>query len=160
MCITALVSVARLGRRRAAGGADAPRIGEKVRCRGRVEIGPRAIIRELADIDAGRERITIGADAFVGPHCRIAGTVSIGRDALIAANTQIGKPGADAPVTIGRDVWIGMNARIEPGVRIGNGAIVGAGAHVTADVAAHAVVLGVPAQLRAARQAAQPEVAE
>jgi len=50
------------------------------------------------------------------------------------------------PVTIGHDVWIGHGAVVMPGVTVGNGAVIGANAVVTCDVAAFAVVAGVPAK--------------
>jgi virginiamycin A acetyltransferase len=52
----------------------------------------------------------------------------------------------NAPVTIGNDVWLAQRVLILPGVTIGDGAIVGAGAVVTRDVAAYAIVGGVPAK--------------
>ena len=51
------------------------------------------------------------------------------------------------PVVIEDDVWIGTHAVILPGVTIGHGAVVGAGSVVTRDVAANAIVAGVPARI-------------
>lgn len=51
-----------------------------------------------------------------------------------------------ALVEIGHDVWIGHGAIILPGVTIGHGAVIAAGAVVTKNVAAYAVVGGVPAK--------------
>ncbi|WP_153445933.1 CatB-related O-acetyltransferase [Vibrio algicola] len=61
-------------------------------------------------------------------------------------------------VIIENDVWIGANVTILPGVKISNGAIIATGAVVTKDVAAYAIVGGVPAKL--IRYRFEPEVIE
>ena len=63
----------------------------------------------------------------------------------------------EKPVLIGNDVWVGHGAILLPGVTIGSGAVIAAGAVVTRDVAAYAVVAGVPA--RFLRWRFPPEVA-
>lgn len=62
------------------------------------------------------------------------------------------------PVLIGNDVWIGHGAVIMPGITVGDGAVIAANAVVTRDVAAYAVVGGVPARL--IRYRFPPEEAE
>lgn len=47
---------------------------------------------------------------------------------------------------LGKNVWVGSNATILQGVTIGDNAVIGAGAVVTKDVAANAIVGGVPAR--------------
>jgi maltose O-acetyltransferase len=90
------------------------------------------------------------------------GGVSIGKRALIGYRTQILSADHQIPpagqrippsgdvfgrVVIGADVWIGANCVITAGVAIGDGAVVAAGSVVTKDVAANAIVGGVPAKL-------------
>jgi acetyltransferase-like isoleucine patch superfamily enzyme len=102
------------------------------------------------------DRVSI--NAFV--HIWAQGGVRIGDDTLIASHVAItslshalagGKYSescVNEPIEIGRNVWIGTHAVILPGVSIGDNAVVGAGAVVTRDVAAGAVVVGVPAAPR------------
>ncbi len=127
--------------------------------------------------DLPRAGIHVGADSLIGEFCvlRGQGGIVIGDRVylatmvqLLAVNHVFDDP--DRPFTaqgitaegivIEDDVWIGAGAVVTDGVRIGRGAVVAAGAVVTADVAAHSVVGGVPARplrdLRAAPDTAAP----
>jgi phosphonate metabolism protein (transferase hexapeptide repeat family) len=61
-------------------------------------------------------------------------------------------------VETGNDVWIGHGAIIKPEVKIGHGVVVAAGAIVTRDVAAYAIVAGVPAKF--IRWRFEPKISE
>ena len=110
-----------------------------------------------------------GALLEIGSGTRIHGTcvhalerVRIGRNCLIAANTQIfdnsghalsfpdverriGTTGTSKPVTIGDNVWIGANCIVLPGVEIGNGSVIAAGSIVVGSIPASVVAGGNPA---------------
>jgi acetyltransferase-like isoleucine patch superfamily enzyme len=108
----------------------------------------------------------IGSGTWIGQQAffHSAGTIEIGRDVGIGPGVKILTSAHDLDChTIGESIMeaplkfaavlledgcdIGAGAIILPGVRIGKEAQVGAGAVVTRDVAARAVVVGVPARV-------------
>lgn len=107
-------------------------------------IGERSILR-------GQGGITIGNRVYTAPLVQ-----------LLAVNHNFADPtrpiitqGITAEgIVVEDDVWIGAGAIITDGVRIGRGAVVAAGAVVTADVAPHTLVGGIPA--RTLKQFAPP----
>ncbi len=132
-------------------GAGSVRVGSKVvidrdatlECRGSLIVGSRTVFGHHVTIGV-RESVIIGCD------CLIAEMVSIRdhdhgfHDAAMPMREQ--EP-LVASVVIGDDVWIGSKVTITRGVHIGQGAIVGANSVVTYDVAAGAIVGGVPARV-------------
>ena len=92
-------------------------------------------------IDA-HERIEIGRNCMIGPHCYITDA-----NHGVAVDLPVNKQPIEAkPVTIEDEVWLGAGVIVLCGVRIGRGAVVGAGAVVRRDVLANAIVAGVPAR--------------
>jgi maltose O-acetyltransferase len=102
---------------------------------------------------------SIGKDVFIGPGVTLdwafGHLITIGDETTIvsgsrilchdaASNRRLGVTWC-APVAVGRRVYVGADALIMPGVTIGDDAVVAAGAVVTKDVAAGAIVAGVPA---------------
>ncbi|RME58533.1 acyltransferase [Candidatus Parcubacteria bacterium] len=92
---------------------------------------------------AAAERIEVGEDVMIGPHCFITD-----HDHGIERGKPIRQqPYASAPVVIEDNVWIGAGVCVLKGVRIGREAVVAAGAVVTKDVPEGAIVAGVPARV-------------
>lgn len=116
------------------------------------------------------ERITIGAGTHIGEYSMIwagnsTGRITFGEKCLLAPRvtitasnyaTEPGIPIMDQPkieedVVIGDGAWLGAGVVVLPGVTIGEGAVVAAGAVVTKNVAAGAIVGGVPAKVIGSR---------
>lgn len=107
-----------------------------------LEVGDYAFIGRGCEIDVA-ERVTIGAHALLAP-----GVFVVDHTHRHARGLRLDEQGIESrAVTIGRDAWIGAHAVILHGVTVGEGAIVGAGAVVTKDIAANAIVAGVPARV-------------
>lgn len=107
-----------------------------------VDIGDHVFIGAGCELDAA-ERIAIGPHTLLAP-----GVFITDHTHNSARGLRLDEQGnRNAKVTIGRDVWLGTRSVVLHGVTIGDGAIVGAGAVVTKDVAAHAIVAGVPARV-------------
>lgn len=97
-------------------------------------------------------RTNISTTIICGKYIEIGRNVMFGRGVTIRDNNgrhYLNRSGyKDArPVVIGDKVWLCEGCTIMPGVKIGDGAIIGAHALVTANVPAHSMVSGNPAQI-------------
>jgi acetyltransferase-like isoleucine patch superfamily enzyme len=111
---------------------------------GRVEIAAGVVLNDaLLNVSSGR--ITIGEYAFFGHGVSLlTGTHDITQFEL-ARQRAIPAEGRD--LRVGRGAWISSNATVLGPCSIGDDAVVAAGAVVTQDVAAGAIVAGVPAKI-------------
>ena len=139
-------------------------------CPNGIEIGANTIVMHGAILhvynfrDIPHSSIKIGRDTLIGEYSVIRGQggVEIGDRVYTSPFVQIiavnhvfadrQRPFVEQGITaagivIEDDVWLGAGAIITDGVRVGKGAVVAAGAVVTADVAPHTLVGGVPARL-------------
>ena len=109
----------------------------------RVSLGNKVFINRNVYITA-REKIVIGDNTMIGPHCIINSGMHKYKDRNVPIRDQ---GHTKEPIIIGKDVWIGANVTILPGVTIGDGSIIGAGAVVTHSIPEYSVAVGVPARV-------------
>jgi acetyltransferase-like isoleucine patch superfamily enzyme len=131
---------------------------------GFIEVGEKVWLARHTELQSST-RVRIGAGTTVQRNCSINGSVTLGRDCIVAPNVFISSGthpfraephlamreqeqlGAmpERPVRIQDDCWLGVNAVVCPGVTIGKGSVIGANAVVTKDVPPYSVAAGVPA---------------
>jgi acetyltransferase-like isoleucine patch superfamily enzyme len=114
--------------------------------------------------------LRIEAGSSISSYCRI-GSGRIGRKVLIAAYVYLitgghrtdrwDMPVIDQPaefkggVEIGDCCWIGAFCGVMDGVRIGHNSLIGAHSLVTRDIPPYSIAVGVPAEVKRDRRAAQ-----
>ena len=127
-------------------------IGDQAYIRERAVIGEESVIGRGSGIDPDvviGDRVSIQSSVYVTAGTVIEDDVFVGPGA-ITTNDRLSGPldgQLDGP-TLCRGCRVGAGAVLLPGVRIGEKALVAAGAVVSADVAAGALVVGVPARER------------
>ncbi len=111
-----------------------------------ITLGPRCWVGINAILASGRGGLTLGEGVLIGPGAiLVTGDHDFRRHDLPTLDQEYG----GRPIAIGDNVWIGAGAVVLGGVRIGARAVIAAGAVVNRDVAAGAVVGGVPARVLA-----------
>jgi maltose O-acetyltransferase len=108
---------------------------------GTLEIGDGAFINVGTSI-AATERVVIGANALIGPHCMLLDNAFH----HLEPERRYEVP-PSAPIVLESNVWLGGRVIVLPGVRIGHDSAVAAGSVVTADVPPRTLVGGVPAKV-------------
>lgn len=126
----------------------------------RIHMGDNCAIYEGAwlQCEGPSSRLTIGDNTYLGHgvHVHAVDPIIIGSGCFLTDGSLIssGRHANDdrhevqggGPIQLGDDVFVGERAMVLGGVTIGDGATIGANAVVTRDVAAGAVVAGVPAR--------------
>jgi len=128
-------------------------IGDQAYVRERATIGADTVVGRASGVDndvAIGSHVRIQSQVYVTAYSVIEDSVFIGPSVATTNDPTIGRHGPGYVLrgaTLRRACRIGGGAVLLPGVEIGEEAVVAAGAVVTSDVAAHKVVMGVPARM-------------
>lgn len=122
-------------------------------------IHPTAVISRFAKVSEGCTVLAnalIHTNARVGIGCIVNTGAIVEHDCILEEYVNLcPKAAMGGRTVIGKKAFLGIGCTLIDGIKVGEEAVVGAGAVVVRDVAAHAVVVGVPA--KAIKGAAQHE---
>ncbi|MEM7437281.1 MAG: acyltransferase [Myxococcota bacterium] len=110
-------------------------LGQNVFVGPKVQIGSGTKVQNNVSVYAG---VTLEEDVFVGPSCVFTN--------VLTPRAHVERKDEFLETKVGRGATLGANATVVCGHSIGSYALVGAGSVVTANVTAHAVVVGNPAR--------------
>lgn len=106
-----------------------------------LSIGRSSFINHGTSI-AALERVELGENATIGPHCMI-----LDNDFHRLEPERRQELPPSRPVVLGNNVWLGARVIVLPGVTIGDNTVVAAGSVVTRDLPPGVVAAGVPAKV-------------
>ncbi len=108
---------------------------------GTLQIGESSFVNFGTSI-AATERITIGRDCHIGPHCLVMDNAYHRLEPERRSETP-----PSEPISIGDNVWIGAKVVVLPGTTIGEGSVIGAGSVVSGEVPPRSLAAGVPCRV-------------
>jgi acetyltransferase-like isoleucine patch superfamily enzyme len=128
-------------------------VGDQAQVRERSTIGPRSVVGRGSSVDFGTQvgaRVLIQTGVYLTSSSVVEDDVFVGPGVVTTNDHSMSRHPPDDPLrgaVLRRACRIGGGVVLTPGVEIGEEAFVAAGAVVTRDVAARAVVMGVPARV-------------